>query len=139
MCTQTIVDTMLKDSEISRYSARRTHRSYTPQFKAELVAACQKPGMSIAALAGQHGMNANVLHRWLKEHERSGRHALAQQQVLKNTERPAFVALALPTPKVPTQSQDIRVVLSKGALTINVSWPMHAVADLASWTTAIFK
>ena len=84
-------------------------------------------------------MNANVLHRWLKEHERSGRHALAQQQILKNTERPAFVALALPTPKVPTQSQDIRVVLSKGALTINVSWPMHAVADLASWTTAIFK
>jgi transposase-like protein len=130
---------MLKDSEISRYSARRTHRTYTPHFKAELVAACQKPGMSIAALAGQHGMNANVLHRWLKEHERSGRHALTEQHVLKNPERPAFVALALPTPKVPNQSQDIRVVLSKGALTINVSWPMHAVADLASWTTAILK
>lgn len=84
-------------------------------------------------------MNANVLHRWLKEHERSGRHALTEQQVVKNPERPAFVALALPTPKVPTQSQDIRVVLSKGALTINVSWPMHAVAELASWTTAILK
>ena len=84
-------------------------------------------------------MNANVLHRWLKEHERSGRHALTEQHVLKNPERPAFVALALPTPMVPNQSQDIRVVLSKGALTINVSWPMHAVADLASWTTAIFK
>lgn len=130
---------MLKDSEISRNPARRTHRTYTPHFKAELVAACQKPGMSIAALAGQHGMNANVLHRWLKEHERSGRHALTEQHVLKNPERPAFVALALPTPKVPNQSQDIRVVLSKGALTINVSWPMHAVADLASWTTAILK
>ena len=43
--------------------ARRTHRTYTPAFKAEAVAACQQPGTSIAALASDHGMNANVLHR----------------------------------------------------------------------------
>ena len=60
------VDTMLKDPQTQRYAQRRTHRTYTPQFKAELVAACQQPGASIAALALQHGMNTNVLHRWLK-------------------------------------------------------------------------
>lgn len=58
---------MLKDPETPRYSVRRTHHTYTPQFKAELVAMCQKPGASIAALALQHGLNANLLHRWLKE------------------------------------------------------------------------
>ena len=42
---------MLKDPEIPRYTARRTHRTYTPEFKAELVAACLNPGASIAALA----------------------------------------------------------------------------------------
>ena len=63
---------MLKDSDIARYTARRTHRTYTPAFKAELVAACLEPGTSIAALANSHGMNANVLHRWLKEHARTG-------------------------------------------------------------------
>lgn len=31
-----------------------------------------KPCMSIAAVAGAHGMRANVLHRWLKEHARTG-------------------------------------------------------------------
>ena len=70
MCTQSIVHTMLKNSEISRYSTPRTHpthRTYTAQFKAELVAACQQPGVSIAALAGQHAMNTNVLQRWLCE------------------------------------------------------------------------
>ena len=72
---------MLKDSEISSHSTRRTHRTYTPEFKAKLVAACLQPGVSIAALAGQHQMNANVLHRWLKEHEHSGRHALAVQHI----------------------------------------------------------
>lgn len=65
---------MLKDSETSKYAARHTHRTYTREFKAELVAACQVPGASIAAIAGAHAMNANVLHRWLKEHARSGCH-----------------------------------------------------------------
>jgi transposase-like protein len=61
------VDTMLKDPQTQRYAQRRTHRTYTSQFKAELVAMCQKPGASIAAVALQHGMNANLLHRWRKE------------------------------------------------------------------------
>jgi len=70
---------MLKDSDIARYTARRTHRTYAPAFKVELVAACQQPGTSIAALANSHGMNANVLHRWLKEHERTGPVRLPQR------------------------------------------------------------
>ena len=44
VCTQTNVDTMLKDPQALRYAVRRTHRTYTPQFKAELMAMCQKPG-----------------------------------------------------------------------------------------------
>lgn len=35
--------------------------------RAELVAARQQPGASVAAVELQHGMNTNVLHRWLKE------------------------------------------------------------------------
>ena len=57
----------------SRSCVPRTRRVYSAQFKAELIAACQQPGASIAATAREHGMNANVLHRWLKEH-RLGQH-----------------------------------------------------------------
>ena len=64
---------MLKDSQTPRDALKRTHKTYTAQFKAELVAACLTPGASVAALALQHGMNTNVLHRWLKEH-RQGLH-----------------------------------------------------------------
>ncbi len=42
--------TMLKDPETTRYTTRHPHQTYTGQFKAELVAACQLPGASIAAL-----------------------------------------------------------------------------------------
>ena len=91
---------MPKESEISGYSNRRSHRTYTPEFKAQLVAACQQPGVSIAALAGQHGMNANVLHRWLKEHAQSARHQLNPASPLPvriATSPPAgFVPLPLP-------------------------------------------
>jgi transposase len=130
---------MLKDSEISRYSARRTHRTYTPEFKAELVAACQQPGVSIAALAGQHGMNANVLHRWLKEHTRSACHPMAAQPVPATREVPAFVPVALPAPFPEDKGQEIRIELRKGTLAMVVTWPLCAADDLASWTTAVLK
>ena len=41
---------------------RRTH---SPEFKARVLAACCQPGASIAAVAQAHGVNANVVHKWL--------------------------------------------------------------------------
>ena len=86
---------MLKEPDLARYSNRPTHRTYTRQFKAELVVACQQPDASIAAIALQHGMNANVLHRWLKEHELDGRHRLIG---------PDPVGVAVPTSLAPHSS-----------------------------------
>ena len=111
---------MLKDSETSRYAARRTHRTYTREFKAELMAACQVPGVSIAAVAGAHAMNANVLHRWLKEHASSGCHR--QHTIEGNAGRslvdlpsklPAFIPVQLPTPDPAPASvaHDIKTLL----------------------------
>ena len=149
MCTQTIVDTMLKESEISCCLPRRSHRTYTPEFKAELVAACQQPGVSIAALAGQHGMNANVLHRWRKEHQRSGCHRLVVQRASHTPGLAAFLPVTLSAPtstSTPTPAgigngngQEIRMELRKGALTMVVTWPVCAAADLAIWTQAALK
>ena len=41
---------------------RRTH---SPEFKAQVLAACRQPGASIAAVALAHGLNANVVRKWL--------------------------------------------------------------------------
>jgi hypothetical protein len=51
---------MLKDAQTPRYKVTRTHRTYSPQFKAELLAMSQQPSVSIAALArtGGHGRSA---------------------------------------------------------------------------------
>jgi transposase-like protein len=41
----------------------RGRRSYSPAFQAQLVAACRIPGMPVASVARNHGINHNILHR----------------------------------------------------------------------------
>lgn len=89
---------MLNDSEIASPAVRRNHRTYTPEFKTELVAVCQRPGASIAAVATLHGINANVLHRWIKENRLSGSHRLTAQPAPHSPGLPAFVPLPMPAP-----------------------------------------
>jgi transposase len=38
---------------------------YDPQAKAEVVRACRGPGVSVARIALQCGVNANLLRRWI--------------------------------------------------------------------------
>ncbi len=40
---------------------------YDPQAKAEVVRACLKPGVSVARIALQCGINANLLRRWITQ------------------------------------------------------------------------
>ena len=132
---------MPKETDLAKYSRPQTHRTYTRQFKAELVAASQQPGASIAAIALQHGMNANVLHRWLKEHEHDGRHRLGGQDPLgvcvPTSPVPAFIPLKLPTTRHEPAACDIKLELRKGAVSMTLTWPARAAGDLAHWTRAV--
>ena len=38
---------------------------YDKQAKRELIRRCQQPGVSVAALALAHGVNANLLRKWI--------------------------------------------------------------------------
>lgn len=40
---------------------------YDPQAKAEVVQACMRPGISVARIALQCGINANLLRRWITQ------------------------------------------------------------------------
>ena len=137
------VDTMLKEPQTQRYAQRRTHRTYTSQFKAELVALCHKPGASIAALALQHGMNANLLHRWRKEWTQ-GLHRLEGgiTTAVATPQTPAFIPIgvntqaSMPISEHPciassTPETDIRIECQRPGLSVTVHWPLSAAADCA--------
>jgi transposase-like protein len=113
---------------------RRARRRQAVAFKAQVVAACLEPGVSVAAVALANGLNANLLRQWVKAH---------RQAAL--TRRPGegadgALAPALPT-LVPvrvqhaavTGSEDIRVTLRRGQTLIEVSWPVSAAEAFGHW------
>jgi transposase len=102
-------------------SERRRRRRYSEEFKAEVVAACNGTGVSVAAIALAHRLNANLLPKGLP-----GRPA-----DLRPTAAPAFVPIALETRN--THSAEIRVEVHRGDQTVTVSWPISEAAQCAAW------
>jgi len=92
-------------------------------------------------------MNANVLHRWLKEHARSGCHQMTLRDTSDaaptSTPTPAFLPVQLP-PQSPVQATGqtppvIRVELRRGATTMEMTWPITAAADCAAWMRELLR
>lgn len=73
------------------FKQHRTRRTYDNRFKAELVSESINSDKSVATIALENDINANVLHRWLNEHERYGHHDIADFDV-----EPDAVPLAQP-------------------------------------------
>lgn len=46
----------------------RSRRTYSTQFKIDLVAQCEQGTVSLASFAVEYDMNPNILHRWVTEH-----------------------------------------------------------------------
>jgi len=59
----------IADAKISvpraAYETHKSRRAYAQQFKREVIAQCQMPGASVSAIALSHGINANVIRKWL--------------------------------------------------------------------------
>ena len=109
----------------------RTRRFYSPELKSQIVAECQTQGASVAGVALRHGINANIVHRWLREHDGT---AAVQTQ--------GFVALTLqaPTPDASgpasapgATERDIRVEVRRGAGCVTVNWPLEGAASCSAW------
>ena len=110
----------------TRTTPPRSRRSYSPELKLQVVGDCAKPGTSIAAVAMQHDINANIVHRWLREHSQ-GTLANALQTFVPVT----LNAATEPAPAQPTG--DIRVEVKRANATIVVHWPLAGGAACAQW------
>ncbi|XKM37783.1 IS66-like element accessory protein TnpA (plasmid) [Rhizobium ruizarguesonis] len=50
-----------------RHVGRDGRRRYDPASIDRLVAACLEPGVSVSRLALEHGVNANLVRKWIKK------------------------------------------------------------------------
>ncbi|WP_429287717.1 IS66-like element accessory protein TnpA [Paraburkholderia sp. GAS206C] len=110
---------------------RRRRQRYSEEFKAQVVAACQGIGVSVAAVALEHRLNANLLRRWIDQAEgRLPRRPLGRPPATPPS-LPAFVPVPLGTPD--THSSEIRIEVRRGGQSITVSWPTSEAAQCAAW------
>ena len=108
-------------------------RFYSPEFKRQVVGQCLQPNASIAAVALGHGVNTNIVHRWLREHSQG---SLTVQPL-------AFVpatVTAQPTPptqpsplSAPSTPPDIRIEVHRANTTVVVNWPLQGGAACGQW------
>jgi len=120
---------------------RRRRRQYSQEFKAEVIAACQQPGVSIAAIALIHHLNANLLRRWVGEAEGTSPRPITRRiapapssmapAALTAPVAPAFVPIRLD--EANSRPSEIRIEIQRGPQSVSVSWPTSAATECAAW------
>jgi transposase len=114
------------------------------------MAQCQEPGASVAAVALAHGLNINLVRKWLvgRGIKRTG---LAAPRTTSNleprTDAPPLAALQFVPVKLTSAANgtaasndgmsadpsDIHIVLSRGGTQLSVRWPSSQAASCAAW------
>ena len=125
------------DTSVALSGGRRRRRKHSAEFKAHVVAACSKPGVSSASVAMANGINANLVRRWVKDAE-AEREDVGEAGATKSVKRPATKFVPLPLP-LPAPVSDIRVELQRGATKIIVTWPATAAAQCAAWMRELLQ
>lgn len=115
--------------------AQRRRRRHSEEFKRQVIEACLQPGVSVAAIALANGLNANYLRRWVREH----RESIATDE---RSEAPREMADARPLALVPVKVTaepapgmlllEIRLDVRRGGTTVQMAWPLEAVASLGA-------
>jgi transposase len=121
------------------HTKRQARRRHDDELKAKVLAACDEPGASVAAVAQAHALNANLVHKWRRL--RVGR-LVRPDPVAGHAEVAQFVALPLPaapTASAPAPDAQIQVQLKRGATTVVVSWPSAAAGECAVWLRGLLR
>jgi transposase len=61
-------------------------RRYSKTFKDRIIAACDRPGVSVAGVALANGLNASLVHKWRR---------LAKAGSLNQPEQPGFLSIPM--------------------------------------------
>lgn len=90
----------------------RQRTSYPKLLKAQIVQECLLPDVSIASVALRHGINTNLVRKWIP---------IFRDQLPSTL--PAFVPLKLETTSVPVQQAVANIEIGFGKQTLRVGWP----------------
>lgn len=109
---------------------RQRKRRHSAEFKAKVIEACRHPGVSIAAVALDHRLNANRLRIWVAKAQR------VDAVQLMPAITPAFVPVPISLPKA---KPDIVIEIQRGTAKVHMRWPIEAAPDCAAWLRDLLR
>ena len=137
VCIRVVMHIM--DKQVVRAPRRR--REHSPEFKRELVARSLEPGVSVAAIAMDNGINANLLFGWRRRHVESRAQAEARPRLpvgvllpVSTEAGPREVHCAPPVP--PARSSSGTIEIEIGSARVRLRGPVDD-ASLRSVLTAL--
>lgn len=111
-------------------SKRRRHSA---ELRTRVLEACRQPGASIARVALENGLNANLVHKW---RQRAAEGQRAPKDVVPVAE---FVSLPILPAVAPTLAADIRISIRRGGTTLDIQWPVSGAEACAQWLGEVLK
>jgi transposase len=121
---------------------RPRRREYSAEFKTSVLQQSRRPGASLAGVALAHGINPNMVHRWIREER--------QRLELAELQRGAAAFLPLQLPQVPVTQpspvpcvvppvdpsdveQGIRIEVQRAGGKVTVTWPLQSASECGAW------
>ena len=129
------------DAQHAKGMGQARRRRHTDEFKSSVVAQCSVPGVSIAAVALQNGLNANLLRRWVSESgvgkEPTCQRAMTSADMARTVEVGGFVPVKLPAHEA--NAGTIAIELRRGPVLVKVDWPLTAITECGAWLRELLR
>lgn len=133
MALDTFIDT--------EQTTERTRRIFATEFKQHLVELCLQPDTSVAKVAMQHQINANLLHKWIRQSRLMVPSltipSIPQTDFLPVILHPTPFEQEVPPPPLPEKKAvaHIRIPLHEEQASvrdqmIEIDWPVESVTEL---------
>lgn len=110
----------MEDQEVS-YT--RVGRRHSDELRAAVLTACEAPGSRVSEVAARHGLNTNLVYKWL---QRAG-HTKGAPVSQTASAAAAFVPLMVEPPP----AEPIAVAFCRRDITVRVMLPAHDVESAA--------
>ena len=125
---------MTTNNQTSIASLAKKRRTYSAEFKQQIVQACKAPDVSIASVALQHGLNTNLVSKWIRLIDGKPGN---DRSPLPN--KPAFIALSCSAPldPTPTDMLTVQITLPHSKAEIGLKWQTSEIPVLAELLKAL--
>lgn len=121
----------------SEIQPQRRKRKHSPEFKAEVIQACSRPGVTISSVARTHGLNPGLVRRWLGSRiggngPGAGLNVALSAQQASTPSASGFLAVRIEDRQTAAAAA-IRLEIRRGCACVSVDWPVHEAAACGSW------